>query len=166
MNIFVLIGFVAGVTLAILLAFIGSSHWGWLGIIGGVPIGFIGGLFGGVALVAAFFGVGIFFERTQLRFRLRKLFGHYWTAEFNNRWSKFKQDIEVGETVSGTVKAKFYYGVYLEIGSTFPAHLATVSMPELSDIDTIGIGDEIEAKVREFDDAGHILVLTQVENER
>jgi len=129
MNIFMLIGFVAAVTLAVHLAFIGYSYWGWLGIIGGVPIGFISGRYVGVALVLAFFGVAIFFERTQLRFRLRKIFGHYWTAEFNNRWSKFKEDIEVGATVSGTVKAKFYYGVYIEIGSTFPAHLKTVSMP-------------------------------------
>ncbi len=163
MNLFELIGFVVGIILAIVLASIGFSHWGWLGIIAGVPIGFIIGWCGGAALVAIFFGVGIFFERTQLRFRLRKIFGHFWTAEFNNNWSEFKQNVEVGETMTGIVKAKFYYGLYIDIGSTFPAHLKTVSMPDLSDIGTIEIGDKIEAKVHEFDDAEHTLVLTQLE---
>jgi ribosomal protein S1 len=77
-----------------------------------------------------------------------------------------KGGVEIGESVTGKVVAKRYYGVFLDIGRGFPALLAKSNYDEATRSRQPAKGERIEARVKEIDDLNRFFVLTQRNDEK
>ena len=97
---------------------------------------------------------------------MRSRFGAFWRAEDAGKWADAKARSADGETVTGVVVAKYYYGVFLDIGRGFPALLTKVYWDDATRTSDPGVGTELEAHVMRIDDKDRYIVLAQVEYEQ
>ena len=141
MNLMELAGAIGGITGAIKSASVGFSLYGWVGLILGIPIGFIGGVIISVSLVFLVFFILIQKEKVHQRLKLKGTFGKYWSSNKKEKWIELSSNIVCNEQVEGRVICKFYYGVYIDTNHGFPALLNTYQM--IDDIDKINIGDTL-----------------------
>jgi hypothetical protein len=163
MGIYDLMGCLIGTIAAWAGAVAGAALFGLLGGIGFGVVGFFLGFMGGNLLVAACSQIGIVAERREVRRDLVPHFGTYWTKETTDEWQQVRGELEPGDTVAGAVVAKYYYGVYLDVGLPFPARLTKLYWDDAMADSDPGIGARVTARVHMFDDRDHEIELAQVE---
>jgi len=120
-------------------------------------------MIGGNLLVEAYIQIGIETERRRVRRDLRPHFGRYWAEETADEWKRVRDELQPGDAVEGTVVAKDYYGVYLDIGLPFPALLTRFYWDDAMKDSDPGIGARVTARVYMFDDRSHEIELAQKE---
>ena len=76
------------------------------------------------------------------------------------KWTEVREGIEVGDEVVGKVVAKYYYGVFVDIGCGFPALLTRLYWNEAMQTANPDVGAEVKARVREVDDSNRYFNLT------
>ena len=137
---------------------LGFGAAGWVGACLGLLLGAASGILTVFGLLAAGASVAMRLERRAARRRLRPHFARYWTAERTRAWRATKETLRGGETVRGSVVARFHYGRFIDIGCGFPTLLT-----ELEDSDRAVRRDdlEIDASVLGFDDFARTVVLTR-----
>ena len=154
---FSLVGCVAG-------ALYGYRQGSFLGAALRIVVGFFCGMFLGGGLVRGMEYIGIQSERRDNRRSLRNLFGAYWRQDKREKWLRAVRDTPPSSLVVGRVVCVKYYGVFLDIGLSFPALLTKLQMAE----DVVrqpskcpGIGDVVSAWIEEYDHRDSMIILTQ-----
>lgn len=138
---------------------IGADSFGWIGSGVGGTIGFFGGWFVGLGLVAGYFAVGIFLERRTQRRQLRPHFGEYYSKSKTNAWELLKGQRKIPDSVTGTVLTGYHYGVFVDVGCGFPCLLTKLHSADAED--DLTAGATISAHIYDFDDNDHIVELSQ-----
>ena len=146
----------AGATLGSLA---GLRYGGPLGALGGAAVGLVGGFIAGWTFVEASFAFGILADRRKRRAALRPHFGRYYVSDKSAEWGKLTASIRIGDSVTGLVVAKFYWGVALDIGG-FPGLLAKLRFAEPFS-ENPEQGTQVTARIDEIDDRNHEFGLTQ-----
>lgn len=152
-----LVGLVGGIV-------VGYSRGGALGAIIGAVCGVPTGWIGFMAVLAAIFGVGIWFERFDKRRGLAPRFGRYWSRAHTDAWTTVKEQFAGNQTVTGTIVLRKYYGVFADVGCPFPAFLPTADIVSLPDGMRTAPGNSVEARVLGFDDGAREIVLTTTDH--
>ena len=158
-----ILGAIAG---AIIFSNIGHSHFGWPGTILGGLGGLIAGGIAGFGFIELDSRISITMERHSQRWLLKKHFWRFWAASETESWDYVKSGVEIGESVTGKVVAKRYYGVFLDIGRGFPALLTKLNSDEETRLREPEMGERIEARVKEIDDQNRMFILTQRTGEK
>ena len=163
MNIFELAGCAGGAVGAFVGGMVGNSLFGTLGAIGGVPVGAIAGIVVGVGGVGLCCFVGIAKERIEQHRALRPTFGKYWAREREAEWQSLTKSLTLGQELSGKVVSQFYYGVFIDTGHDFPAHLAIGYSEGGINAPQAAVGASVSAKFLRCDDATRFIELAQTE---
>ena len=61
---------------------------------------------------------------------VRAIFPDWYTTSALDRWTGVRASLSVGQDVIGTVIARAEFGVWVDIGTTFPALLLVVNMAD------------------------------------
>ncbi len=161
-----LMGFLGAIAGAIIFSIIGHAYFGWAGtILGGVG-GLIAGGIAGFGFIELDSRISVAMERRSQRWLLKKHFWRYWADTEAETWDYVKGGVEIGESVTGKVVARRYYGVFLDIGRGFPALLTKLNSDEATRSREPATGEKIEAQVKEIDDQKRFFVLTQRTDEK
>ncbi len=163
MGIYDLVGCLTGIIATWACAIAGAAAFGWLGGVGGGIVGFFLGFMVGNMLVDTHFWIAIAAQRRRTRRDLAPHFGRYWTEETADEWQRVKKRLEPGDALEGTVVAKYYYGVYLDVGLPFPSLLGRLDWDDATTDSDPGIGAEVMARVDTFNDTDHEIELAQRE---
>lgn len=148
------LGSFAGLVLG---AIFGTAAYGiWGGVLGAI-IGPFAGLFIGILILAIPAGIGVLLERHSQRTRLRSRFGRYYLRKRSD-FESLKQQLEIGQSLSGEVVAEFYYGVFIDVGLAFPAFLGKLQM---ADEDAVQMGANVEAHLVRFSNFERQIQLSQ-----
>ncbi len=139
----------------------GFTNHGWIGGIVGAPSMSVAGYILGVGIVSTSFWIGIRRERSQQRRDLRDRFGAYWSDNRSSDWNELKKELKCGDERSGEIVAKFYYGVFFDIGCGFPARLSKHHWGDAALSSEPTIGDRIEARVYSFETPEKVIEFTQ-----
>jgi len=161
-----LMGMIGALIGAIVLSYLGHSFLGWVGAILGVVAGLVVGCIAGYGFIELLDRAGISLWGCTERHGLRKHFGRFWTPREAECWNYIKDQISIGDKVTGKVVAKYRYGVFLDIGRGFPALLTKLYSDEATRSSEPGLGEQVNAQLREFDDKNRYLELTQLKDEK
>ena len=160
MTLIELMTFVGAIAGAILGSRLGHSHFGTMGMVLGGIIGLIVGAIVACSGIELIEKLGIELERRRQRRDLTKIFGKFWLPEKSCKWNEEKRNVEIGEQVVGKVVAKYYYGVFIDIGRGFPALLTKLYWNEAMQTVDPDIGAQVKASVREVDTRNRYFNLT------
>ena len=161
-----LMGFLGAIAGAIILSYYGHSLFGWIGAILGGVAGLFAGCIAGYNLNELLTLATVAAEKRDQRRGLRKHFGFYWRPSEEECWMNVKEEMSIGDKVTGKVVAKYYYGVFLDIGRGFPALLTKLYSDEATRSSEPGVGMRVDAQLRGFDDKNRYFLLTQRKDEK
>ncbi|HQU42626.1 MAG TPA: hypothetical protein PK867_07425, partial [Pirellulales bacterium] len=105
-------------------------------------------------------------DNERWRKQIRAHFPDWGTDAASPRWPSVRSGLRVGETVSGTVIARAPFGVWLDIGASFPALLLVPNMSgarerRITMADYPSLGTQIEGRINALGDRGEIGVSQQ-----
>ena len=150
---------VGGIIGAIGISIVGFDLYGWIGLILGIPIGYIGGFIFALLLIFLLYFMGIVKEKLHQHWKLKGTFGKYWSRTKKEQWSQLSSNINCHEKVKGEVICKFYYGVFINTDHGFPALLKCYQMTD--DIEKINIGDTLYVFIKGLDDSEKFIDVSQ-----
>ena len=159
MSIMEIVSGVGGIIGAIGISIAGFDSYGWIGLILGIPIGFIGGSIFALLLIFLLYFMLIVKEKLQQRWKLKGTFGKYWSRSRTEQWKQLSSNLICNEKVEGKVICKFYYGVFINTEHGFPALLKCYQMTD--DIEEINIGDTLYVFIKGLDDSGKFIEVSQ-----
>lgn len=103
----------------------------------------------------------------EVQHELAQIFPGYLTAESSEAWERLKVELLPGSQVSGRVVARYIFGLFVDVGVSFPALLPVTHFhpsPKTRPV-TIEeypeIGSTIEGRVVSFNDRTRQIGLTQ-----
>ncbi len=98
---------------------------------------------------------------------LESLFPGYKSAEMEGAWSSLKLRVRPGESLSGTVVHVEEFGVFVDVGTGFPALLEVINFEQAgkrrmrSPEDYPAKGATVEGRVVGFSEPTHQIALSQ-----
>lgn len=140
---------------------VGVEQFGWLGGAIGLLLGMVAGSLAGGLSFELYAKASIAYERSVERWFLRRHFGRYWKTHRTEQWDEVDNNFATDDWVTGTVVAKFRYGIFLDIGCTFPALLPRNSWGGGTIKADPGIGAQVRAMFERTNEYSRYLRLTQ-----